>query len=608
MDRKRKERLYQRLAYYPVLRLVVFNVWYRALALSVLLLVALGALCLLKVWPATPAGFLPAVKHSWLDRLQAWSLRRSAEKLAAAGRWEESLHAWRQAWANSPGDPALTRGWLLTALNCPAAPKLGPQAYGQAAWLWRLANTNRADVELTARVFRRCRMQSVLLRWLAGLEADLAPATEAEYVKCLFDVGRFEQFAQRWRAAEKRLPQEPELPLYGAAYLAAWGPPETASEGRQRLAAAAVGGSHAVLANRLLVSVSWQLQDEAGCQAAAQRLQEAHADTLGDHLIHWRLLIALGRREEAKRLIEFNSALPASATEALRAAETCVALGLEQRARQLLALFLNQGGFDLDLCVKYAGLLLEAKLWEEASSLALGMRAHPTLPGSMIAFTHYLEGRALLGRGELKAAAAAFDQAAALECDEPALGLTVADSLVELGFARPAGALLQQLQPKLADEPAYWLALTKVAHAQRDAALLLRATERACSLDPRNAVAANNYAAALLINRAQPDEAIRVTRQLLQQMPAALVPRVNHASALLLNRRTTEAQGLLAGVDTSRLTADEASQYHRAMFEVCLNLGKTNEARAAYDRVDKAQLYPVQAQWLEAAAKGLPPR
>jgi predicted Zn-dependent protease len=121
-------------------------------------------------------------------------------------------------------------------------------------------------------------------------------------------------------------------------------------------------------------------------------------------------------------------------------------------------------------------------------------------------------------------------------------------------------------------------------------------------------VAANNYAAALLINRAQPDEAINVTRQLLQQMPDALVPRVNHASALLMNRRTAEAQELLAKIDETRLTAEEACQYYRAMFEVWLNLGKTSEAWAAYDRVDKSVLYPLQAQWLEAAAKSLPPR
>lgn len=608
MGRKSKERLYQRLAYYPVLRLVVFNVWYRLLAVSVLLVVALGALGLLKVWRATPPGFLPVVKHSWLDRLQAWSLRRTAEKLAAAGRWEQSLHAWRQAWANSPGNPELARGWMRTALRCPEAPKLAALAYGQASWLWRLTHTNKADVELTAQVFRRCQMQAVLLHWLAGLEADLTPATEAAYLKSLFDRGQFERFAQRWRAAEKRLPQEPELPLYRAAYLAAWGPPETASEGRRQLAAASVGGSQSILASRLLLSVSWQLRDEADCQAALRRLEEARADTLGDYVIHWRLLVASGHKEEAKRLVESNLAVPSSASEALQAAEVCLALGLEQRARQMLALFLSQGGFDLDLCVRYAALLLEAKQWSEARSLALQIRARPNLPSSMIAFSHYLEGHAEFGRGDSQAALAAFDQAAALECDEPALSLTIAESLIELGFVRPAGALLQRLQAKLANDPAYWLVLTKVAHAQKDAALLLRATERACHLDPRNGIAANNYAAALLISRTQPDQAIKLTRQLLQQLPAALEPRVNHASALLLNRRTAEAQDLLANVDTTRLSAEEASQYHRAVFEVCLNLGKTKEAWAAYDRIDKPRLYPVQAQWLEAAIKSLPPR
>src|SRR5687767_1892655 len=96
-----KEELATKLISYPtlnsVLCLILYEFWFRVAFFAALLFLPLMTLFLLKVWRVTPADFQPVVKISGLDLVQASSLRRTAVKLAALGRFDEAAQSWRIA-------------------------------------------------------------------------------------------------------------------------------------------------------------------------------------------------------------------------------------------------------------------------------------------------------------------------------------------------------------------------------------------------------------------------------------------------------------------------------------------------------------------------------
>src|SRR5437763_1849751 len=112
-----KEELGAKLLDYPLLRQLVFERWFRlAFGLFVLVFVFLG-LFLPKMWKTSKPGFVPVIKVSGLDLVQAWSLKRTAVKASAAGRFEEANLAWQGALANNRADPDLVRGALRNLLK-----------------------------------------------------------------------------------------------------------------------------------------------------------------------------------------------------------------------------------------------------------------------------------------------------------------------------------------------------------------------------------------------------------------------------------------------------------------------------------------------------------
>src|SRR5687767_1739004 len=102
--RKAKWKWAGRLERFPLLRILLLEKWFRR-AFLLFLTVLAGALSFLpKIWVTSPKGFLPVVKISLLDRVQAGSLKRSARKAAAAGRFDEASYAWQAALANNRAD------------------------------------------------------------------------------------------------------------------------------------------------------------------------------------------------------------------------------------------------------------------------------------------------------------------------------------------------------------------------------------------------------------------------------------------------------------------------------------------------------------------------
>src|SRR5215470_17816654 len=117
MDEERISNWAGRLENFPLLRILLLEKWFRAVFL-LFLTVFVGALLFLpKIWVTSPKGFLPVVKVSLLDRVQAWSLKRAGRKAAAAGRYEEASYAWQTAIANNRADTEASRELLRNFLD-----------------------------------------------------------------------------------------------------------------------------------------------------------------------------------------------------------------------------------------------------------------------------------------------------------------------------------------------------------------------------------------------------------------------------------------------------------------------------------------------------------
>ena len=601
--------LANRFVYFPLVRLMIFSFWFRLIFAGFFLFLVFLALFLPRIWRTTPPGFLPVIKISGLDMAQAWSLRRSALRSTKAGDLDQATYAWQAAVARNPANPELVRGALrhVLQLERPGPKHQGP-AIGQTFWLLRLTGTNAADAELVSRVYEKFQLYDLLLGLLRPREGRLTVTEEAAYLKALFHTGQMAPFASRWEQLKGQPLVAPDLVLYHDAYLAGWGPPSTSDEARRRLEAALANPEHAILANRLQLFVCARLNDANRYLASLQRLEQAQSDTLLEHAVYWQLLAAQGRQEEARTLLRSFPRPPSSAAEALRLAEIQVTLGLRAEARQLLEQCTPQFGWAQEIWLRRATLLQEDRRWEDLREMALQLRQHPRMRDALAGYSYYLEGRAELGMDRPAVADTLFRIVAHHPLENRSLALSTARSLSKLGYAAVARDLLLPLERDFAERADYWHELFGAAYQLKEPDLMTKAAAAAYRLQPGNVACANNYAAALLVNRDRPEEAVSLTLQILSQLPDSNAAKINHALALLLNLRSGEAEAILKSVVPEKLIDDEANSFYLGWFELSATQRQYDRAWEASDRIAAKELFPNQVKWLETMRQRLPRR
>ncbi|MHC1764149.1 MAG: hypothetical protein AB9869_07565 [Verrucomicrobiia bacterium] len=603
-----KNQLAQKLHDYPMLRLLLFEKWFRVAIGAFLLLLIFLALFLPKIWRASEPDFLPVIKVSGLDLVQAWSLRRTAEKASDAGNYDEAHYAWQAALANNRADAGLVRGALHTLLKDPKREARAAQAAQEAFWLIRLTKTNITDLELAGRVLSEFELNEALRYVLAPHRSQLTPPLAAAYLKALFKDGQIAEFGARWNELGARVQDDPEIPLYRAAYLAGWGPPGTITEARQTLEAALQDPARRVLANRLKLAVSARELKTDDYGQALKVLQDWRADEAADHTVYWILLDMAGRGEEARRLAKEYSEPPSTARDVVGLAEAYSRLGMRNEALAILEQNAQRFERSVLFWVTYADHLAEAKRWDDLRKIAMHMRSIDGIRDQLGGYSYFLEGRAELIVGRSPTADAAFEKAAESEFPFTSIGFRVANQLVEYGRAAAAKKVLAQLEDDLQHDASYWYLTFNVADRLKDADLLTRAASKGYELSPTSPVAANNYAAAMIISRENPHEVIKLTMELYAQNPNSLHAVVNHSAALLQNGRAAEAETLLGRVRTNGLNRVQLALYNLDVFEALLQLQRYEQAWAVSDLIDASLLYPTQQKWLESAREKLPPR
>jgi hypothetical protein len=255
-----------------LLRFLFSDPWFRiaicGLAGLVLSLASLGP----RIWKGSPPGFEPVIRVSGLDLAQGWSLRRTASKATAAGRFEEANHAWLAALARNPGDAEAARGGLRNYLRSDR--KRSGLAGHYGGWLLKLTGTNRADLELVAQVLEKHEEPDLLLSLLEPRKDQLSPSLETTYLKALFHCRKIADFAARWKRARNELPWNEDLALFEAALRAGWESGAEAAQGREQLESGLERPPERLLAGRLLLTASAQRLDADRYGWVLGRLQE----------------------------------------------------------------------------------------------------------------------------------------------------------------------------------------------------------------------------------------------------------------------------------------------------------------------------------------------
>jgi predicted Zn-dependent protease len=144
------------------------------------------------------------------------------------------------------------------------------------------------------------------------------------------------------------------------------------------------------------------------------------------------------------------------------------------------------------------------------------------------------------------------------------------------------------------------------AFSAKDANLLFSACERLYRLKPEDPVAANNYAASLLILREQAPEAVRITLEVMNALPNAFSPVINHAVALCQVGRPADAGPLIKDADPDQYNPDDRVSLLFAKFQYLAGVGKYDDARSIERRLDRTLLFPPQIEWLNKTLAGFP--
>lgn len=628
----------RRLARWPLLRLMAQSRPFLLVVLAAFCIAIAGPLMLLKIWRVTPPDFKPLVRVSLLDRIQAWSLARSARAAEARGDFENANQAWRAAAANVPVDYEALRGGLLVIPRLPKPTDYASTALAMGSWMIRLGHTNATDLELVASVWNRCQLYERTAAISTAVPDVHSAKLDRLLAIALFQSGRYAAF-QKLLSANSALStavnqvtnpsatdaalkdSDVEFRAISLAYLAIWGPSGQRDKALKLLQDMAQDPKSETLAYEMEMTVFLQLKDLGGMRQAFEHLQANGRVGIWHLTAYWTLLYIEGKKDEAVALAKEANPVPKTDNDVMRLVSTFTLLGMFNEAEQLCRRYFSDPPWVQEGALMRSDLLMRMKRWDDLRLLAYQIRRYPDVESALGGFSSFIEGMAEWAQGYTDNAERAFQKAVDAGFQDPRLAIQVAKSLLDIKEAKYAEPILVAHWKQLDNEPvflnllvqcAYYLHKNTFVNSQEkkeEELTLMDVVTKLYDLsakDPeKDPVSMNNYAATLLLYRKRPEEAISLTLQLLQKYPNSLDIQLNHATALTMNDRLDDAEKLLIRIPTDRMDAATLTQYHLTLFELRLKQGRTEEARSELRAIDTSQLYPVQVTWLEVTTPQL---
>jgi len=585
--------------------------WFRW-ALAVCLLLGGGTVALaFSQWKTSPSGITPEIRVRMLRIVTSWNFERSAGQAIRAGRNDIAVRAWKDAIANNPGNLRAIRGFLNSVNELPQVNQqtVALSIY-EANQLLAMTRTNAADLDLVARFYGKYDVYDLALWHLNSTNVPVTPAISLALVKALYETAQVNRLMEVWKVRGDSLANNPEAQLYRVATLAVWGNEAEQKENQDKLrttyATLPSDSPLRLTALRLLLRTAFLRIDRMEYVRRLSELTDLHKDDLSDHLRHILILESTGLRSEALRLAKENIAVPTTIADAELQIMVWGRLGMASEAATFSQSQMPRLGYPSRLCVSLIPMLFNSRSWDEFRPLAVGIRQASGLSSIYGGYSYFLEGLAELGLSNRRGAEDLFDRYARDPSQDANLVLSAAALISRNGFGYSASKLLKSIEPTRGASADFWKEMQAAAFSAKDANLLFSACERLYRLKPEDPVAANNYAASLLILREQAPEAVRITLEVMNALPNAFSPVINHAVALCQVGRPADAGPLIKDADPDQYNPDDRVSLLFAKFQYLAGVGKYDDARSIERRLDRTLLFPPQIEWLNKTLAGFP--
>lgn len=585
----------QRLSNWPLLRLLWHDPTFRWAFLGCLVAGFIGVVAILKIWVVTPPGMAPRIRISALDFLEARIHRELAQREDAARRFEQAQYHWRVAVQNHPAAPESLLGYLTNLMaQPPRSPQRSRAALEQSFWLMRLGQTNAANMGVILRAMEHFRFDELALMWATNAPPPLPVSHQGTMLRSLLRLGQGDRYALYRALVTNALPESEQIALFDAAWRLGWSGAKTDPADQQLLRAAETMPASAVTALELQLLLASRRNDVDTFGQVLARLRDLHVDTPSQHAAYWSLLRAHKREAEAQKLALDFADPPVSSAEIMRVSTVFIGLGLTNHAAKFLEHFVPQLGATPDTWTILGDVLLSQKRWSDLRGLAVEIRRNPLANGTLAGFSHFLDGAAAHGEFAEVDALAAFERVPRNPIQDDNVAYNVAQALVFYRAWAPARDVLLSRTNRFGKSVEFWQSLVRVAYQLQDSGLLLRAARAARDLAPDRVDTLTDLAAALLVERVNPEETLAATRRIVQAKPQSVSARMNYALALLQNRQASAARAILLTFEPDRLGPIERGIWYFARAQLLDLDGEAAGTLAALNEVDVKILFPKQ--------------
>jgi tetratricopeptide (TPR) repeat protein len=611
------QRMGERYADWPLVRLLLFSIWFRVVVLGMLGMGLAGGVLLPRVWRVTPPEIKSGVRISLLDRIQSWDGKRRARGLEAAGEYGKASARWGSAYANNPGDLDAARGFLWNVGSVAAPEAQTPAVVKMGYWLLRLGHTNEADLEIVAGAWLQCGLGPPTARLLDPYRERLTSEVRRVYAMALLQADRVGEFARvlgaqihgregsggggvapGLAAMRKRLLEG--FGLHEIAWSAGWGPEPGRAEAMSRLRAAQADPRTERMAYDLELVVHRQRRDVAGCAEMLQRLEEAGRLGVRHRLGYWQLLLAEGRKEEVRQLLAAGEVRPGNVLEAFGLSRIHLQVGAFEQAAELLGRYGPNMVWFADRVVLQSEILMGMRRWEALLDLAIEIRMQPEAGQAMSGYSYYLSAVAETRMNRHEFAQRSLEVLEKGGIPEPQLAVRVAGGLLDIGQVSAAQRLLLSHREVVMAHAGAVRLLVRCADYLKQEDHLLEAAEAQRRFLPEDPAAASDLAVALLICRVRQDEALRLSLEAALAFPGRVRTVLSRADALLWTGRLKEADELLHRVPLTGLDSDMVQQYRLVEAELLAAQGRVDEALAVGRAIDLRGLFVSQHRRLKA--------
>ncbi len=589
------------------------SVWFRLAVLGMVLVVVALGVALVPVFKTSPDDALGVGRVSGLGLLQSWRLVDSAKATTEKGDYEDADYFWRAALRKNPGDIEIVKGALDNAMAADSqSMDWLVSTLGYANHFLKLSRTNESSVEFVSDFYEKRNLTSMISELLEPRLEQLTPRQQQILLKAHFRQRKLVEFRNLWDRMGAEARGDAESVLYHDAFVAGWGSVEDSVDALGRLRkVSSDGGEHELLASQLLLAVYGQNRDSEHYGEELAKLRQAELDSHFHHAAYWVLLFESSRPNVARHQAEdywMNLVRNpiASAVELAIVGRAYDQIGLSDKALDLFESFDEKFANSSEYWAAYGSVLVNLERWEDLRVLALKIRNEAFSSRVIRAYSYYLEGLAEAGQGRTYNAGQAFDAVIAAEAAlsmEQAIGM--AWEVYGIGYPEIASKLLAVHRADLEKNLKYWEITFASAYKLKRADLISEAAKRMMELDPENVVSLNNYAAALLVRREKPEEAIRYTLQLLSQNRNSTGFIMNHGLALLQNGRISEAEAHFRRLSAESLRPELTTSLGLGWFELHWATKDKDKAETALLDVNESHLFPEQKDWLESAKRDL---